>query len=165
MTREIRFDLSRRPVQPAGGIWAYDNGGGIDISAGFTDITMDTEGYKNSDWFTFTATNAPITIVLAGVYEVAYYIGTEVTSGTNRDSSAARLMLDTGGGFAEMAGTRGPMYNRQAGEGYGQAAVSIIRSFSAGDIVKLQAGKLTGSDTVKTVADTCGITIKSFLPD
>lgn len=164
MTREIRYDLSRRPVTPAAAIYVYDATGGTDISGGATDIPFDTEVYKDSDWFTFSATSAVITILKAGVYRVSYYVGTDVSSGSARSSSRADLYKDAGGGYAIIGGTKGLMYNRQATNGEDSCGMSILHSFSANDLIKIQAQRIAGTDTVVTVADASGLLIEAFLP-
>lgn len=165
MTREIRYDLSRRPVVPSIGFYAFDATGDIDISAGFTDINFDTEVFKNSDWFTFTAAVASITINIAAWFKISYYISTRVSVGTVRSDSEARLVKDTGGGFAAIAGTIGTMYNRTVVGGTTNANIQILHHLDAGDIIKLQAQLVSGTNTILTLANAVGILIEVFLPD
>lgn len=165
MTREIHYDLSRRPVQPSIGFYAYDATGLITLGTGGTDINFDTEVYKDSTYFSFTAGVAPITLNIAGYYEISYYMGTGVSSGSAATLSQSRLMKDTGGGYAEIGGTRGAMQNPTSTDGYAASAMSIIHYFNAGDLLKLQGIRTNGTNTIATLANSTGILIKAFKLD
>jgi len=165
MTRNIHHDLYRRPTIPAVVLYAYDAGGGINVSAGWTDITFDTVPYVDSNWFSLSAGTATVTINRAGLYEVTYYITTQNTSGSSRSTSEARLVENVGAGFVEIGGTRGGMYNRIANVGLAQASVTIIRHFNATDTLKVQVQRNAGTDTITTYANGCGILVRPILPD
>ncbi|KKK66697.1 hypothetical protein LCGC14_2961480, partial [marine sediment metagenome] len=65
--------------------YAYDTTGDIDISAGWTDITLDTE-VREDTAFTHSVDSAEITINTDGWYEITYHISTYITSGTGGNS-------------------------------------------------------------------------------
>ena len=139
--------------------YATDIVGNINLNAGWTNITLDTEVVKD-DAYTHAPDGSQITITEAGLYEVTYNISTFVSAGNNRSSSQAKIQVNGGGGFIDVPGSIGNMYNRQTGEGSTNASVTILRNFNAGDIVKLQARRVSGSDTVLTSPNSVGLTIK-----
>ena len=154
------FDLTAPPANASedGLFYAYDGAGGLTVGTTTTVITLDTIG-KLGDDFLFTAGGSEITIETDGWYEITYHIGTDVSSGSNRSKTMAQLEEDTGSGFAAVPGTQGPMYNRQSDRGFANASVTILRQYQSGDKIRLTAIK-TGSDTVVTVANGVGITIR-----
>jgi hypothetical protein len=136
---------------------AYDAAGAIDVSAGWTDLTFDTEVVSDAP---FSLSGAEITINTTGWYEVAYYVAIETTSGTSRSESEAKLQEDIGSGFADIPGSLSPMYNRTATQGSSNASVMIWRHFNSGDKIKLQASKISGGSTLKTLPNGVGITLE-----
>lgn len=142
--------------------WGYDTAGGINISSGWTDITLDSEGYKD-DEFTHSADSAVVEVDEDGIYQITYYVTTYITSGSSRSDSEARIVIDTGSGYVEEAGSIGGMYNRTAGEDLANASVTIIKSLSATDKIKLQARRNSGSDTVVTWPNSCGLVIRKLI--
>ena len=150
------------PTGPSGEVgddvdkfYAYDAAGGIDVSSGWTDITLDTE-VVDDPAFSHGADSAEVTINTDGWYELSYYVATD---GGGRADSEARIAWDQGGGYAEMGGTRGTMYNRQASQGTTSCSVTVLRELSSGDKIKLQAQKKSGSGSILTYANACGLTI------
>jgi hypothetical protein len=137
---------------------AFDAAGGIDISSGWTDITLDTEVVKDS---IFALSGAEITINADGYYAISYYVGADVTSGTKDSKSESRLAVDTGGGYAELGGTRCPMFNKDVAEGTSNGAATVLRQFNSGDKIKIQAQRMGGTSTIVTYANACGITIEA----
>ncbi|MBN2307262.1 hypothetical protein JXD20_04725 [Candidatus Peregrinibacteria bacterium] len=130
---------------------AYDSTGGTSIDAGFTDIPLGTERKKTTD-FTHSTGSAEITVNTDGTYYVNYAVTTDITSGTNRSESEARLMLDTGSGYAAVAGSIAKMYNRTATQGDATASRSFTLDLSAGDKLKIQAQRSSGSSNIATLA-------------
>ena len=139
--------------------YAYDAAGDIDISSGLTDITLDTEVKKDSE-FTHSNDSAEIEINTTDLYEITYYIGTYVTSGSSRSDSIAKLQKDTGGGYADIPGTIGPMYNRQSSQGYANACVTVLHTLNDGDKIKLVAQRNSGTNTILTLANSAGLVIR-----
>ncbi len=143
---------------------AYDNVGGIDVSAGWTDITWDTERRKDGI-YTHTADSAVITINKTTDFIFSFDFGCDMTSssGSVPSISAARLVVDTGGGYTEVAGTRCYTFHDRTTAGEASSSVNnIIISVTSGDDFKLQVQRFSGNDTIVTLADTCRIFIKSI---
>jgi len=142
-----------------------DSAGLIDISSGFTDITLDTEHAKTG--ITHSADSAEVTIDTTGAYAVTYHVGNiETTSTPDRASSEARLMLDTGAGYAEVKGTRGHMYHRNNSSqvsAKNSCSCTVILDLTAGDKLKIQAQKFqVNTSTIKTAADACGLSVRKI---
>lgn len=137
---------------------AYDSAGGTDVSAGWTDIPLGTERKKTTD-FTHSASSAEVTINTTETYVVAYAITTDNTLGTNRSESETRLMIDTGGGYTVVPGSIGRIYNRMASEGEGTATRMLVLDLSSGDKLKMQASRISGTNTIQTLADGSALTI------
>ena len=144
--------------------YAYDSVGDIDISSGWTDITLDTE-VKEDAPYSHAADSSNVTITEDGWYEITYNIGTYQSAGDVRSDSEAKLQEDTGGGFTDVPGSFSTIYNRQVSQGRGSASVTILREFFNGDIMKLQAQRLSGTGTILTEGDTAGLSIKKIDPD
>lgn len=137
----------------------YENTGDIDITAGWTDLTWDTEIRKDSD-YTFTTGTSNVTIGSTGDYIIHTDITTYVQTGGNRRQSQAKLQLNTGVGFADIPGTNAFMYNRTLEAGWGTCTIRIIQSLSSGDIIKVQAQKLVGNGDVYTYTQGCRLNIE-----
>lgn len=137
---------------------AYHAAGGVDVSSGWTDIPLDTPGVVD-DAFSHTPGAAAVTVLRAGWYQVSYYAATDILAYANRTDSEARLVTDSGSGFALLGGSLGPIYNRITAQGRGQAVLTLLSPFTAGEGIKLQARRRNGSSTIQTVGDACGLTI------
>jgi len=141
---------------------AYDTVGGTNISSGWTDVPLDGERIKDSA-FSHASPSAEVTINTAGTYLVLARVGTDISSGSTRSESEMRVMLDSGFGYAEIPGSRGIMYNRDASQGGTHASVALILSLNVGDKVKIQAQRISGSSTVILLSDNSGLVIASSL--
>lgn len=142
--------------------YAYDAAGDINITSGWTNITFDTE-VKEDAPYSHAADSEVITFTENGWYEITYDIGTYVSTGSNRTSSRAKLQEDVGSGYTDIPGSQSTMYNRNAPNGYNSTSATILREFTAGDSVRLQAQAFNGTDTVLTEAETVRITVKRFV--
>jgi hypothetical protein len=60
----------------------------------------------------------------------------------------------------EIDGTRAFMYNRIIGRGQATGSVTFIFTATANQVLRAEAQKLIGGDTVKTLADGCRITVE-----
>jgi len=141
---------------------AYDAGGGIDVSSGWTDITWDTER-KKAGVYTHSADSAVITIGKTSDFIFSFDYGCDMSSssGNAPSVSACRLVTDTGGGYAEVAGTRAFAFHDGTDDGESSASVNnIILSVTSGDAFKVQVQRFAGNDTILTVADACRIFIQ-----
>lgn len=132
---------------------AYDHAGGTSVVAGAA-VPLSVERQKTSDFTHSTSTsNSEVTIAVAGQYIVHAEVTTDVTSGSSRSDSSMWLELDTGSGFAEVEGTRGEMYNRQATQGASSASCTAILNLDAGDKLRIYCQRNSGSNTVVLHAD------------
>jgi len=144
--------------------WGYDVAGGINIDAGWTDISLDTEGYKDNE-FIHASDSPVIELDEDGVYQITYYVTTDCVLGQDRSESEARIVIDTGSGYTEEPGTRSVMYNRIFLQGAANGSVTIVKSLSATDKIKIQARRRSGPDSIETYPDGCGIVIRKLLHD
>lgn len=137
--------------------------GGIDVSAGWTDVTLDTEHAKAG--ITHIADSAVVTIVTTGVYVVSYHLTLDDSNDENQGyTGEGRLMLNTGAGFAEVSGTRTAFvsfFDPSDATPMGTCSMSVILSLTATDTLKLQGQQNPiSSDTgILTNPDGCGLTI------
>lgn len=143
-----------------GTFYAYDNAGGLALTTTWADLSLNVQTKVDSQ-YTHTSGTAPVTIQEDGWYEITYNVSTDSTSGSDRTTSRAKLQLDSGGGYADIPGSFGYMYNRQATEGEDTVSRTIVHSFSTGDIIKLQADILSGSN-VSTIAGGTSLGIKQI---
>lgn len=140
-------------------ICAFDSSGGLVISGGGNiDIPLDSEHVKTagilhtSPWIEFTVVNA-------GVYAVWGSFSSGITTGTSRSESYAWLMRDPGTGYTKVFGTDMYLYNRTSNQGKATPGFNVILSLNAGDKLKLQATRLSGTSTIATVADATSLNI------
>jgi len=138
----------------------YDSTGSIDITSGWTDITMDTTRISSTTIASHTAGQATITANRDGLYRISFSISIEQTAGNSRSDAAGRLLLDTGSGFAQVPGSLVYIYSRQNTIGVGSASCSFCLELSTDDVIKIQAQKKTGGGTLKTIADGCYLEIQ-----
>jgi len=136
----------------------FDETGGTNVVSGWTDIALDVEGKKTGS-FTHETSSAEVMINRKGTYLVAARAGTTISSGTSRSDSEMRLMRDSGSGYSEIAGTRSLMYNRTADTGRSSGSITRTLDLLAGDKLKVQVRRLSGSSTVETYPEATGLTI------
>ena len=135
----------------------YNSGGGQTIAGTWVDIIWDNHERIDSD-YSNTLSTATITINTTGDYDIRVNVTTYITSGNNRSQSEARLVLN--GVF--MSGTKAYMYNREISEGGATGSIDIIKSFTAGDVLKVQCIRQAGSSVVKTYPEGCRVVIKKI---
>ncbi len=72
-----------------------------------------------------------------------------------------RLMLDTGGGFAEVNGSRASMYVRDATNLGSSGTVTKVMTFGAGDKIKVQFNRevSASADVIQLLADGSGLVV------
>ena len=141
--------------------YAYDAVGGVSVNAGWTDLNLDTEVREDLD-YTHATDGATVTINSDGWYEITYNVSVYTLDGGNNQGSAeARIVEDTGGGFGAVAGSLGYMALKSGGTD-SNAAVTIVRQYTAGDVVKLQAQRSSGTLNTTTRAGSVGLTIKRY---
>jgi len=122
------------------------------------DLPIDTE-LKKSSGFTHTNPNPDVTIGETGTYLIIAEITIDQVSGNSRSTAEMRLVVDTGGGYNEIDGTRARMYSRNNARGEQVGSVSIIRDFTAGDQIKAQAQRFSGAGSFQILADNSRLSI------
>ena len=146
-----------------GNFSAYDSAGEVDINSGFTAITWNTEDHKDSSHYTHEGGSSNITLNITRKYKITVDISTYVISGNNPTSTEARLVIDAGGGFTEMLGTKSFIFNRNSSTGHGTTSITKYYSATAGDIIRLEAQKLSGNNILATCPNGCRIIIENIL--
>ncbi len=148
-------------VSPESILYIYENTGGQSIASA-TAITFDTDATVDTG-YSFTASTSDITFDVAGDYEVTYTLTAHATSGGTGGSQRSNvdqwMEEDTGGGFTEIPGTRSMSYVR--GSVFGaEGSQTIVRTFAAGDILRLVADLTAGAAPAAVKPDGASITIR-----
>lgn len=125
----------------------YDSAGGTSIVGGWTDVPLDSERKKTSD-FAHTTPSAEVTVNRDDTFILIATVATEITTGTSRSDSEMRVQIDTGSGYVTAPGTQLVIYNRTASQGKGAVTKAFVIDLSSGDKVKVQARRLSGGSTV-----------------
>ncbi len=138
---------------------AYDAAGGTAIGTSFTDITWDTE-VREDTLYTHAADSATITISQNGWYLIRYECTPDTKLGfTARYTADHRLMIDTGSGYTELAGTRAASYHRIDTDGRDTARITRLLEITASTDIKAQI-IADASSALETEPDGCAITIE-----
>jgi len=134
-------------VPPIAAFSGYDSSGGTNIVSGWTDVPLDSERKKTSD-FAHTAPSAEVTVSRDDTFIIAATVATDITTGTSRSDSEMRVQIDTGGGYTTVPGTQLVIYNRNSSQGKGAVTKVFVIDLSSGDRVKVQARRLSGGSTI-----------------
>lgn len=140
---------------------AYDSAGGTTLTSAFVDIPLGTERKKTAD-YTHAAGSAEVTINTTATYVVMYAASSDVTTEDAPMQADFKMQLDTGAGFADVAGSTGRVYNEFAAEGEGTATRVLVLDLTATDKLKIQGRRKSGSGTIKTLAGASALTITRF---
>ncbi len=155
--------------------FAYDNAGLINIAqattsaalpmfASSTDIRLDTNYMLPlNSAISHTEGTSTITIATAGTYRVTYFISTYNPLAAVAASTTQRLVEDQTAlksGFTEIPGSRSTIVASALRYSGGSASVTVIRTFAAGSLLKLQAVRQDAT-VMMTVPSSTGITIES----
>ena len=128
------------------------------ISSTYTDLLLEVQRIMSSS-FSHTVNTSTVTVLDAGTYLVIARVTTNVTAGTSRSESQAKIVIDTGAGFTDVTGSIGMMYNRKTLEGGNTASIPCILQLNAGDKLKVQARVISGTNTVVYEANACSLSI------
>jgi len=123
-----------------------------DLGTVWTDITWDNEVRKDS-LYTHAASSAVVSVGSDGWYLVTAECSADLGSGTSRSHATWRLVLDQGGGYAEVPGTIGGTYHRTVNDDEATMSITRMLDLDSGDLIKLQ-GFDNGND-VQTMANGC----------
>ena len=129
------------------------------INTSWTDMPISAERQKTSA-FTHTNPSPEVTVAVAGTYIVQYKVTVIASSGTSRSEAESRLVLDTGSGYAEVAGSKSEHYNRT--QDYGATASSpLILDLDVGDKLKVQSIRSQGTSILQFGEDCCLVIFNS----
>ena len=137
----------------------YDSAGGATIGTSFATINLDAT-LDNSDPSVVDVASDIVTVQEDGYYEISYSVTAELASGT-RSGFNAKLQLDTGSGFNDVAGSQSYHYGRVTTETQGTSSATVILDLSAGDDLRIQ-GQGT-SESFTTIANATNLTISSVI--
>jgi len=152
-TTEIDIDISRtRQI-----LDIYESGTTLSTGA-YTDIPWDSTIIVDSD---YTHSGSEITFNRTAYYEVTYSVSIDINNG-GRKTSRSRIVIDTGGGYNELVRTGGNGYHRSTASGQDSISKTIRQEFTAGDKIKVQFERLTGTGGLITIAGDSNITINKI---
>ena len=123
---------------------AYDSTGGTSITSGWTDVALDVERKKTSD-FTHLASSAEVTIGKDTTYLVSATVAIAQSSVGSRSQAQMKVQIDTGSGFVDIPGTTLAIYSRLVAQGDGAATKVFILDLEDGDVLKMQARRESGA--------------------
>jgi hypothetical protein len=143
--------------QPSEYFFAYDTTGGTTFTGTKSTVILDSTPVSSGS---FSLASNVVTISQTGVYR----FGVKATAGFSSGSGAANwnacLEVDTGGGYAQVAGSCCGGSNRGSTSGQQGAYASIPVSVTSGDKFRITIVRTTGTSTLVTVADGSALTIE-----
>jgi len=124
--------------------------GGQQLTA--TPVTINFNGPRIAN-ANFTYVGGELEFLVDGLYFILGRVTADITAGTSRSESQFYLEQDIGTGWASISGTTGILYHRNSSEGGNTANVSCIFNATAGDKVRIQAYRASGTSTIITVPE------------
>lgn len=135
---------------------AYNTASQTPIPTTPTFLAINFDVQRQNVGFTHTLGTSAITINTTGTY---YVIARCTNQGDNtRSETQCRLTLDTGSGFAEVAGTIGSMYHRNTASNQNSATINCILTLSSTNQIRLETTETNGG-VLATLPQGCAITI------
>ena len=113
--------------------------------------------------FTIDGSGEEVTINTTGTYRIDFGASSAET-GNNDTVAAIWLELDTGSGFAEVAGTRAKWFHDSNGEEGGNASFAIV-AMSETDVFRIRAQVVQGSDQLNTYENSLRLGIQTIGAD
>ena len=134
----------------------------IGITTTASTLPFDSTRISNAA-FTLNGAGEELTINTASTYRVDF--GCSSAEASSSDIVASMwLELDTGGGFAEVAGTRSKWFHDANGEEGGNASFAIL-ALAATDVLRVRAQVVSGSDQLNTDPDSLRLSIQTLGKD
>ncbi|ARB06095.1 hypothetical protein FDH38_gp041 [Dinoroseobacter phage vB_DshS-R5C] len=99
----------------------------------------------NLSW---TASTGQAFVGKAGRFLVSYSLSTEISTGSSRSDSLAKLQKWNGSSWVDVEGTEHRMYNRVSGRGGSNASWSGVLDLTGSEGLKVVATVETGTDTI-----------------
>ena len=127
----------------------------------FVDLPLNVQRYApNNTIFTHTVGQATVTILVAGRYEVSYFIGIDNNTSSNRASSSSKLVTSIGGPFFDAPGSLSYGYHRTVGNG--EDSMSFVGTYDvpANTTFKIQSNRISGVAVLNFISNACGLNIK-----
>ena len=152
---------------PSGGSNARSIFSAVDVAGnfaigtvGYTAIPLDTQ-IRVDPAFSHTVDTPEVTINEDGWYEITYSLALGITSGNSRSDALTRLAENTGSGFVQVPGSVSATYNRNSTQNKEGASATVIRQYSAGDIIRLEALRDSSTNTISTLPDSVSLVIRN----
>ena len=111
----------------------------------------------------FTLASNELTINTASTYRVDFGCSSN-ESETDDNTVEIWLELDSGGGFAEVGGTRARWFHDSGEEEGGNASFAILE-LDATDVLRVRGQVVDGSDQINTLADSLRLSIQTIGKD
>ena len=132
----------------------------LTVEPTYTSITLGAQRTIDSTAYAHILGGSGITILETGTYLVYARLSTDISVGVARSISRMKLQLNAAGaGFADIAGTTASMYNRFITIGEDSCSNMLVLDLSAGDAIRMQGARHSGTDTIVTRTEACGIVI------
>jgi len=113
----------------------------------------------SSSAFTMDGSGEEVTINTDGSYRVDFGCSSDESS--NNDATVDMwIELDTGGGFAEVGGSRARWFHDSSEEEGGNAGFAILE-LDAGDVIRIRGQVVDGSDQINTLANSLRLSIQT----
>ena len=115
-------------------------------------INFTTFRFGNGDYtfFRLSTTNGSALIIKeGGPFVISVNVGLDISSGTNRSTSACELTLNG----TVIPGTRSLAYHRLTNVGDCSHSINTIQDLSVGDELRVQVRRLQGGDILRTQAN------------
>ena len=131
-------------------------------SATFTNQTrvvpLNTIRTSTTGQFTIQA-GGNLRFLVSGRFLVIYRLSTDIASGISRTVARGQLQRsNNNGAFGNIVGSNVFCYNRDATQGENTACSSCVIDITAQDRLRIVAIRHSGNDTLRTIANACGIT-------
>ncbi len=122
------------------------------------DINWDIESKKDSDCYTHNVGSTEIEIKKNGWYKIQYEVSLKVSNGSSRTASRSYIVVNG----SEVYGSESYGYHRNSSQGYDTSSAKVPVYLNAGDKVKIQSVRKSGSATLYTQPYASRIFIESM---
>lgn len=131
------------------------------LSSSYSTIDFDTNR-QNSDTEVFSESAGEVTVAKAGVYLFSFQLTIGNTS-TSRSEGIMKLeRKESGGTFAEVAGSTAKTYHRNNAQDGSEGSVSLMYSVTAGDVFRVQAKRNSGGGSLFADGNGCRFSIMAL---
>lgn len=136
----------------------YDAAGGQTFTGTAITVNLDTSR-TNTDATKFSLASDEVTISATGTFLFSLTLGLDISSGTKSSVSQCYIEEDSGGGYAEVTGSRVHANHTKNTEGEGTPTRIFTLSVTSGDKFRVRAERLAGTSTHITVANLTNLVI------